>query len=123
VNIASQTAYDPNAEGGMSATGPTYIHEAATQMLGGERLASFSPLRVARRITAHVLLAQAEQDPLIPPQQQSDLCRRLAARCAGSLRLAAGPLAFPHASVARTALSAFRRAETELASAATRRRY
>ncbi|MFL5845186.1 MAG: alpha/beta hydrolase family protein [Solirubrobacteraceae bacterium] len=115
VDIGSQQAYDGSAESGSSSTGPAYIHDVAIQALGADNLRPFSPLYVATRIKARVLLAEAEQDPLIPAQQLDDLCGRLAARCAGSLRLAPGPLSFVHAGVSRPALAQYRRAESRLA--------
>jgi acetyl esterase/lipase len=96
------------------------IHDLAVQALGEQNLRAFSPLFAADRIEAEVLVAGAEQDPLVPPQQLSDLCMRLA-RCAGSLSLAEGPLWFVHAGVDHAALSAFRRAETALARRASTR--
>lgn len=120
VDIASQTAYDPSAPNGASSTGPSYIHDVATQRLGESNLGEFSPLFATDRITASVLLAQAQQDPLIPEQQQSDLCSRLGTRCVGSLALQPGPLSFVHAGVARSALMWFRRRETALARDAVR---
>ena len=109
VNIASQPVYDG------STTGPAYIHDAAVQALGEPNLAAFSPLFDADRISARVLFAQAEQDPLIPDQQSGDMCVRLAERCAGAMRMAPGPLWFVHAGVARSQLAAFRDAESRLA--------
>jgi dienelactone hydrolase len=115
VNIASEVTYDPNADGGASSTGPAYVHDAAAQALGADNLRAFSPLFMTERIEADVLVADAEQDPLIPPQQLSDFCARLSSRCAGFLRMAPGPLSFVHAGVDRAALSQFRQAETSLA--------
>jgi dienelactone hydrolase len=109
VNIASEPVWDG------STSGPAYIHDAAVQALGEPNLNAFSPLFGAQRIHARVLLAQAERDPLIPRQQSADMCTRLGSRCAGFMPLAPGPLLFVHARVARTSLSAFRRAETRLA--------
>jgi dienelactone hydrolase len=98
---------------------PGGIHDLAAQALGEQNLRAFSPLFVADRIKADVLVAGAQQDPLVPQQQLSDLCTRLASRCAGFLSLAPGPLFFVHAGVERGALSRFRRAETALASSAS----
>jgi dienelactone hydrolase len=114
VHIASQPAWDG------SSNGPGYIHDSAVQALGEPNLSAFSPLFAADRIHARVLLAEAEQDPLIPRQQLDDMCARLGSECAGVMRMAPGPLWFVHASVARTQLAAFRRAETRLAHGAAR---
>lgn len=115
VNISSQAAYDPNAEGGASPVGPTYVHDAAVQALGADNLRRFSPLFVAHLIKARVLLAEAERDPLIPAQQLSDLCARLRSRCVRRVQLAPGPLNFVHGRVSRAALSRYRLVETKLA--------
>lgn len=114
VNIASQLAYDPASETGASTTGPTYVHDSAEQALGAENLRAFSPLLQAERTRARVLLAVAERDPLIPVEQETDYCARLA-RCEGALQLEAGTLQFVHAGVSRAALSAFRSKETAMA--------
>jgi dienelactone hydrolase len=95
VHIGGEAAYD------RSARGPVWVHDQAQRMLGAGALGRFSPMRVARRIRALVLLAEAAHDALIPWRQQLDLKRELRDRCVGVVRLAPGDARFVHARVSR----------------------
>jgi acetyl esterase/lipase len=57
----------------LAAQGATVAHEAAVDAFGAGGLERFSPVRYAARIEANVLMILAENDPVIPVAQGSEL--------------------------------------------------
>lgn len=114
-SLPFQTAFDGGTFGQQS-VGPTRVYWWSVAAFGLANLGSNSPALAS--IKARVLAATAEHDTLIPAAQDAGLAANLRAADAGAyvdtMRLAAGPEEFTHASISREALEAFWQHELSL---------
>ena len=107
VSIGDQPAYNPNAKGGQTVH-PKWVQQLAIAAFGKDGLAANSPRRLAKRIRGRVLVASADNDQLVPPQQARDMKVSLDA-AHRSVRhdrwlLAAGDVGWVHSRVTMTSI-------------------
>ena len=115
--LPQQTAYDP-ATGGSSSAGPLSLYYLAVAAFGADQLAAKSPSTHGDTITAALLFATAQQDPLIPLEQADDMAAAVRAVRAEAaidvLVLAPGTVPFVHAKVDQAAWDQYIAAEAGL---------
>lgn len=100
--VASERTWNPRL-GRPSQAFPRLLARLWRTALGPRWATTWAPARQAGRIRAPVLLAGAVRDPLVPPAQARDMAAALRAahpgRTTAVLRLAPGPVRFPHARI------------------------
>lgn len=108
VSIREQHAYDPTT-GLVQNVGPKYVSNVAIAAFGASTnsLTSASPIRYAANVTARLLLASSEADPMIPPQQNVAYASAvIASHPSGYVDrvvLAGGLIPFVHAGISQNA--------------------
>jgi dipeptidyl aminopeptidase/acylaminoacyl peptidase len=88
----------------------------AVPLFGAAHLAAFSPVDLASRIRARLLLGASALDPLVPLAQMHEMQRALPRRTRVMILagMAGTPVNFTHASVTAAALGAWQRAQLRL---------
>jgi acetyl esterase/lipase len=117
VRYPSEPAYAP--PGVPRTTGPRWVMRTFIVPAFGSTRSSlwrWSPVRVARRIRAYLLLGSSTWDELVPQRQMLDMQRARPRKTKVMLLpgSAIRPLNFAHASITRAALAAWNRAEVSL---------
>jgi acetyl esterase/lipase len=115
VSYDREPAYAPL--GVPRSTGPTWLYtNYILPTFGLANLWQWSPVRVASRILAQVLLGESSYDELVPQEQMWDM-QRLRPDTTRAMLLPGSwlsPENFVHASVTRSALASWQRAELQL---------
>jgi acetyl esterase/lipase len=115
VSMADQAAYSPR--GGRQLHGPQFIIRSyAIPSFGADRLWRWSPIRVAHRIRAQVLMATSDRDPFVSVSQQEEMRRRLGRRRVRTMVLPGTHTTdnFTHAPVSPRSLRAYHAAVRRL---------
>jgi hypothetical protein len=114
--IAGQSAYDYRY-GVYDNAGPTKVFNLAAAAFGSN-LAAMSPMHAAGSITARLLLASGEQDPMIPAAQNATLGAAVRGASTGNYAdvdlLPIGTLKFVHTGTTQAALDDLARREDAL---------